>query len=485
MTTPIARGPLALLAAMTLALAPGRAPVHTYSSARVPAAGAASAPTANPVMRYAPPPLRATSAALFDATTGRWLLLDNAEAPRAQASTTKIMTALAALTYGRLDSLMTVDANAAAVGLATGSRMGLVPGERVPLRDLLYGLLLPSGNDAALAIAAGVGGSVPHFVDLMNAEAARLGLTSTRFADPHGLDAPGHYTSARDLVTLTRAAMDNPVFRQIVDTPAYVIPPTATHGAYTLTNINWFLRWYRGADGVKPGQTGDAGLCQVLSARRHGHWLIGALMNTPDLYTDARDLMNYGFGDFSWAPSGQDGDAPDAAVPDGAPAAPALYFPATGHRVRAGFLDYFTRHGGAAVLGLPRTDEYVQDGHTVQVFAHMRLWWDDAANVAVAAPLGQQSLPTPALARPVAPAHLTPADTYAPVTGHTMRGAILQAYKKWGGAGTFGYPLTEELQQGALTVQYFSNTVLRWAPGQAVTLAPLGDDELRREGYVR
>ncbi|MDQ2830252.1 MAG: hypothetical protein M3Y74_14555, partial [Chloroflexota bacterium] len=79
----------------------------------------------------------------------------------------------------------------------------------------------------------------------------------------------------------------------------------------------------------------------------------------------------------------------------------------------------------------------------------------------------------------------TPADTYAPVTGHTMRGAILQAYKRWGGVGTFGYPLTEELQQGALTVQYFSNAVLRWASGQAVTLAPLGDDELRREGYLR
>ncbi|MCA1598363.1 MAG: hypothetical protein LC769_04985, partial [Chloroflexi bacterium] len=118
MTTPIARASFALLAAMVLALAPGRAPiqpVHEYSSA-----GAPGAPIANPITRYAPPPLRASSAALFDATTGRWLLLDNADAPRAQASTTKIMTALAALTYGRLDDLVTVDANAAAVGLATG-----------------------------------------------------------------------------------------------------------------------------------------------------------------------------------------------------------------------------------------------------------------------------------------------------------------------------------------------------------------------------
>ncbi len=474
--------PLALCAAISLSLSlalwPGLALALGDGSG-------VAAPAVNPVAAYAPPPLQAASAALLDATTGRWLLLDNADAPRAQASTTKIMTALVALTHGRLDDEIAVDGDAAALGVATGSRMGLAAGERVPLRDLLYGLLLPSGNDAALAIASGVAGSAPRFVDLMNAEAARLGLAHTRFADPHGLDAPGHHTSARDLVLLARAAMDNPVFRQIVSTPSYIVPAAATHGAYALTNINWFLRWYPGADGVKPGQTGDAGLCQVLSARRHGHWLIGALMDTPDLHTDARDLMNYGFGDFSWSPSGQAGDAPDAAVREGAPADPSLYFPATGHRVRAGFLSYYARHGGAAVLGLPRTDEYAEGGRTVQVFSRARLWWDDAAGVAVAAPLGQDALPSPALARPAAPAHLTPADTYAPVTGHTMRGAILQAYKAWGAAGALGYPLTEELQRGDATVQYFSNAVLRWTPGQGVTLAPLGDDYLRRRGYPK
>jgi len=480
----IARTTLAVIAAVALPwLGPAPALAHSPSLVSAPTRRAALTVTrVNPVTRYAPPPLLVSSAALLDATTGRWLLLDNADAPRPQASTTKIMTALVALTHGRLDDLLPVDAAAAAVGVATGSRMGLVAGERVPLRDLLYGLLLPSGNDAALTIAADVGGSTSHFVDLMNDEAARLGLAHTRFADPHGLDAPGHYTSARDLALLARAAMGNAVFRRIVATPAYTIPATATHGAYALTNINWFLGWYPGADGVKPGQTGDAGLCQVVSARRHGHWLIGALMNTPDLHTDVRDLMNYGFGDFSWSPSGQVGDAPEAAVPAGTPAAPELYFPATGHRVRAGFLDYFTRHGGVAVLGLPRTDEYVEDGHTVQVFSHMRLWWDDAAQVAVASPLGQDSLPAPALARPAVPAHRTPADTYVAVTGHTMRGAILQTYRARGGADTFGYPLTEELQRGNLTVQYFSNAVLRWAPGQGVTLAPLGDDYLRRRG---
>ena len=164
------------------------------------------------------------------------------------------------------------------------------------------------------------------------------------------------------------------------------------------------MRWYPGADGVKPGMTGNAGLCQVLSAHRHGHWLIGALMNTPDLHTDARDLMNYGFGDFTWTPSGQQGDTPDAAVPDGTPRNPSLYFPATGHRVRAGFLDYFSRHGGVAVLGLPRTDEIVEHGVTVQYFERARLWWDAAAQAAIVSPLGDAAVPSPALRRPVAAA---------------------------------------------------------------------------------
>lgn len=486
----------ALLASVTLAVLPSLAPALALGPAAAPsgvkpvpvAVGVKPVPVAigsNPVTRYAPPPIQAASAALLDATTGRWLLLYHADVPRAQASTTKIMTALVALTQGRLNDLVTVGPHAVAVGQETGSNMGLVTGERISLHDLLYGLLLPSGNDAALAIAAHVGGSVPHFVDLMNAEAARLGLANTHFANPDGLDAPGHDASARDLVLLARAAMANPVFRAIVATPAYTIPATATHRAHTLTNVNWFLRWYPGADGVKPGMTGNAGLCQVVSARRHGHWLIGAVMDTPDLHADVRDLMNYGFDDFTWSPSGQAGDTTDMALRAGAPGDPALYFPATGHRVRAGFLDYFTRHGGTAVLGLPLTDEYQDHGRTMQVFDHAVLWWDDAAEAAVAEPLGQESVPSIASLRPVRPVPNTPTRIYEPVTGHILRGAILRAYRAWGGAATFGYPLTEELRQGAMTVQYFSNAELRWAPGRPVTLAPLGDDYLRRKGYTR
>lgn len=473
-----------------LAHTPAQATILAHVSAqanrpaRMPNRVTAPADSPSPVYRYAPPPLLASSAALLDVNTGRWLLLDNADTPRAQASTAKIMTALVAIARGGLQHLVPVDQQAVEVGQATGSNMGLAPGERLPLRDLLYGLLLPSGNDAALAIARYVGGTVPAFVALMNHEAALLGLTHTHYATPHGLDAPGQYSSARDLALLANAAMSNPLFRQIVATRAYVIPATATHRAHRLTNINWFVDWYPGADGVKPGMTANAGLCQVLSVHRDGHWLIGALMNTPDLHTDARDLMNYGFRDFHWTPSGQPGDAHDAAIQTLTPHGLILYFPATGHRVRAGFLDYFVRHGGAAVLGLPRTDEFVEDGVTVQYFQRARLWWDDAAQAAIATPLGEMAVPSTALLRPVPYAPTTPSSVYMKVTGHIVRGAILAAYRAWGGRAAFGYPLTEELRVGGLTIQYFSNAAFQWSPRGGVTLVPLGDDALRARGYL-
>lgn len=438
----------------------------------------------SPVDQYAPPPILASSAVLLDATTGRWLLLDNADAPRPQASTAKIMTALVAIIHDRPDDTVTAGAAATALGQATGSNMGLTVGERLPLRAMLFGLLLPSGNDAALAIAAQVGGSIPAFVTMMNAEAQTLGLTHTHYLNPHGLDAPGQYSSARDLVLLARRAMAVPLFRQIVATPAITLPATPGRGVHALTNLNWFLRWYAGADGVKPGMTAAAGLCQVLSAHRHGHWLIGALMNTPDLHTDARDLMNYGFGDFRWTPSGQPGDARDAAVPASSAGASSLYFPATGHRVRAGFLDYFARHGGASVLGLPRTDEFVEDGVTVQYFERARLWWDEPAQSAVVSPLGAAAVPAPALLRPVAPQRDTPQRLYVPLTGHTIRGAILHAFQQWGGLDTFGYPLTEEIDSGDAATQYFSTAVFRWTPRTGMTFLPLGDRALQQRGLL-
>jgi D-alanyl-D-alanine carboxypeptidase len=150
------------------------------------------------------PPVLAKAVFLYDVTAGRVLYAWNARASLPMASTTKIMTALLALTYGRLDDWVTASAAAATIG---GSTMDLQQGERLRLRDLLYGLLLPSGNDAAIALAEHIGGSVPAFVALMNREAAALDLAETHYVNPHGLDAPGHVTSARDLALLALAAM--------------------------------------------------------------------------------------------------------------------------------------------------------------------------------------------------------------------------------------------------------------------------------------
>ena len=437
----------------------------------------------NPVANYAPPPILASGAALLDVTANRWLLLANADTSRPMASTTKIMTAYLAITHERLDDLVTIDGNEAALGQQTGAAMGLSAGERVPLRDLLYGLLLPSGNDAAVAIARSVAGSVPAFVALMNGAARALGLAHTHYANPHGLPDDNHYSSPRDLVLLARAAMALPLFHQIVDRSGFYIPATATHGAYTLTNVNWFVRWYPGADGVKPGYTDAAGLCQVISAHRDGRWLIGALMNTPDLHTDARDLMNYGLRDFRWTPSGQPGDAPWATVAEGTAASPSLYVPTTGHRVRAGFFTYFERHGGAAALGYPRTDEFVEGGVTVQYFDRARLWWDDAAQAAMATPLGQAAVPDPTLLRPAAALPASTGSLYIAATGHNIRGGFLTLFQQLG-VGTVGLPVTEALRAGNGVVQYFSNAVMQWSPGHPVTLAPLGDLLLHRQGYL-
>src|SRR5262249_46871778 len=148
-----------------------------------------------------------------------------------------------------------------------------------------------------------------------------------------------------DLALLAREAMRLPLFREVVGTHHIVIPATATHRRYDLTSINYFIDWYPGADGVKPGWTGDAGLCLVESASRFGRHLIGVVLNTPNLDTDIRDLFNYGYGTFQWIESHPYPDTPLRTIPMGTPADPMLYFPVSGHTVRAGFLAYFKAHG--------------------------------------------------------------------------------------------------------------------------------------------
>jgi D-alanyl-D-alanine carboxypeptidase (penicillin-binding protein 5/6) len=249
-----------------------------------------------------PPHVSAEAAYVFDANLGVAYFAKNADLELPMASCTKIMTLLLAVEHGSLDQMVTVGPDAAALVRPDSSFMGLSAGEQLTLRDLLYGLVLPSGNDAAVAIADAIGGNVPHFVDMMNARAQQLGLTHTHYVNPHGLGAPGHYTSARDLAVLAGVAMHNPVIVQITSVDHYDIPQTATHKAYHLETGNDILAGarspYPGAIGVKPGYTGDAGYCQAFAAIRHGVLIVGAVLNEPDWtvrLTDMRNLLDWGF----------------------------------------------------------------------------------------------------------------------------------------------------------------------------------------------
>lgn len=228
------------------------------------------------------PVVQAPSVLVADLDTNTVLLDKQADAPRPMASTTKIMTALLALENGQPDDVITVPAAALTVG---GSSMYLSAGENLTLEDLLYGLLLPSANDAAVTIAIHVAGSEEAFVALMNRRAAELGLTQTHFANSHGLDAPGHYASARDLYTLTRAALQYPLFARIVATVSYEA------AGHALTNTNDLLTLDAYGDGVKTGTTDEAGECLVASVNQDGHRTILVILGSTQRYADAQTLL--------------------------------------------------------------------------------------------------------------------------------------------------------------------------------------------------
>lgn len=248
-----------------------------------------------------PPTVHAAEAFLFDPASGLVFYVKNADTPRSMASTTKIMTLLLAVEDGSLDQMVTVGPDAAALVNSDNSYMGLSTGEQMTLRDLLYGLVLPSGNDAAVAIADAIGGSVPSFVALMNERAEELGLTQTLYVSPDGLD-DGNHTTARDLAVLAAVAMQHPEIVQITSTLHEVIPRTPTHKAYDLWSGNDLLSGarspYPGALGVKPGFTDAAEYCQAFAARRQGHLIVGAVLGDrtwEDRISDMRSLLDWGF----------------------------------------------------------------------------------------------------------------------------------------------------------------------------------------------
>lgn len=237
--------------------------------------------------QLAPPPqVSAKSAALLDGTTGECLYVKNGEQRALIASTTKIMTGLLVCEAGELDRTVTVPD--AAVGLE-GSSMYLKKDETLTRRDLLYGMMLHSGNDAALTLAISVSGSEAAFVRQMNLRARALGLTQTHFANPHGLDSGENYSTALDLAHLAQAALQNAQLRAVVSTK------TAVCAGRTLTNHNKLLWRYDGCIGVKTGYTRHAGRILVSAAERDGRMLIAVTISDPDDWRDHTALLDYGF----------------------------------------------------------------------------------------------------------------------------------------------------------------------------------------------
>ncbi|RCX17174.1 D-alanyl-D-alanine carboxypeptidase (penicillin-binding protein 5/6) [Anaerobacterium chartisolvens] len=230
-----------------------------------------------------PPRVDALSAIVLDMKSGRVLYEKNSYTKRAMASTTKIMTAIVAIENGSLDDKVAVSKRAAAIH---GSTIHLSEGEKLPLRELLYGLLLNSGNDAAIAVAEHIGGSVENFCEMMNEKAEILGARNTCFKSPHGLDSPEHYSTAYDMAIITRYALENPVFSKIVGTKKAEIT------GHSLYNTNELLGFLPGVDGVKTGYTGQAGRCLVASATRDGRRIISVVLGCNTRTARAQSSQN-------------------------------------------------------------------------------------------------------------------------------------------------------------------------------------------------
>jgi D-alanyl-D-alanine carboxypeptidase len=241
------------------------------------------------------PPITAGAAVVVDGESGRVLFDLHAHEQRSPASTTKIMTGILAVERGELDRLVVSETDGSR--MLGSSVMGLRAGVPISVRDLLYGLMLPSGNDAALELARAVDGSVPAFVDRMNAKAAELGLRDTQFQNPHGLDGRAHYSSAYDLAMLGRYAMANPEFAAIAASPAWHLAPPSD---YDLYNGNSLLARYPGADGIKIGWTNRAGWTLVASAVRDGRRLYVTVLKSADRDGDASALLDWAYASHEW-----------------------------------------------------------------------------------------------------------------------------------------------------------------------------------------
>jgi len=271
-------------------LMPVTAETHLPATGSLPVELYELAPTATP-----PPVIKARSAILLDLDSGKTLFQLDPHGRHAPASLTKVVTALVALDYLRIDQMVTVPVSINQLPWDS-TRMGLHAGEQLTVRDLLYGLFLNSGNDAAITLSEA---AMPRatFIALMNARATALGMADTHIVNPIGLDDPGHYTSAADLATAaTELIRRFPDVAAMAATPSLTLPATATHHAYALYNLNELIRKYPGATGLKTGWTGRAGACLIATATRDGRHLLVVVLASPRIFDEAAALLDYGFG---------------------------------------------------------------------------------------------------------------------------------------------------------------------------------------------
>lgn len=239
--------------------------------------------------------LSAECSIIMEADSRRVLYASNSHSKRAMASTTKIMTALAVIENCDLDDTVTIPIEAQGV---EGSSIYLTAGEKLTVKELLYGLMLQSGNDAAVALAIHCSGSISEFANLMNETAERIGALNSHFVNPNGLPNSDHYTTAYDLALIAAKAMEYDDFREIVSTTKITIRWGDNDYDRVLVNKNKMLMQYEGADGIKTGYTVAAGRCLVASATRNGMTLIAVVLNCSPMYADCTSLLDFGFSNY-------------------------------------------------------------------------------------------------------------------------------------------------------------------------------------------
>jgi D-alanyl-D-alanine carboxypeptidase len=275
-----------------------RAPAAVREVARAIVAEPTPAPAVPPVSRGIPAPeVRASAAVVIDEASGAILYALDAHRPLPPASLTKIATAVTVLEAGGLDDEVDTEPDILRHLRLDSTSMGLEPGDRFTVRELLHGLLIASGNDAAEELAEHEAGSQEGLVARMNALVARLGLQSTHFTDTHGLGGPGHYSSAYDMAMLARFAMTFPLFREIVAHEEYVARGSRE---LELLNPNPLLGYTEGVDGVKTGYTEEAGRTYVASVTRGGHRVYVVLFNAQTRASDAIALIEWTFANHEW-----------------------------------------------------------------------------------------------------------------------------------------------------------------------------------------